>query len=229
MGLMKIRSFIFAAALLMPSAVLAQSSDEVLFDLGSQEAASLEGNWALQLGGTTIFRFDIEKDGSKWSGTWLRPDSFASDGNVFARLKGPVERVPSMAGLNFAGMVELSFDDPRPGAIPDIFRFRLDDDDVAQLTYVGTDLEPYDLVRVDKDADIGDWNDAVIYRRPVAERQLQVVPVEVSERVIADQPELSEVTQAEDGPEEMAEALGEEPSPESSDRPRIEADFLDGL
>lgn len=208
---MIIRPLLFAAALLMPSAVFAQSSDELSFDLGAQEATSLEGSWAMQIDETTIFRFDIVQDGAKWSGTWLRPDSFASDGNAFARLKGPVERIPSMAGLYFAGLVELSFDDPRPGAIPDIFRFRLMGKDVAELSYVGTDLAPYDLVRVDGASVMGGWNEAAVYRRPEEETGFGDIEILDADDIVI--PETNSDSEPEAEPE----------------RPRIEADFLEGI
>lgn len=130
---------------------------------------TLEGSWVMEIGGTAIFRFDIApaaKQG-EWRGTWNRPSSLASDGNRFARLKGPPEQVKSMAGIEFDGQVELSFNDPRPGAIPDIFRFRLMTHDTAELTYVGTDLAPYTLKRAAPGARIGPWDERKVYARPV--------------------------------------------------------------
>lgn len=212
MAHMKIRTLLLAASLPLAclctsNAALAQSIDEVLPQLDRKEKSSLEGSWALKLDGTIIFRFDLERDGGKWSGTWLRPDSFASNGNAFARLKGEVESVPSMAGLNFAGMVELSFDDPRPNAIPDIFRFRLENDDAAQLTYVGTDLAPYALVRVDQDSEMGDWDEAAVYRRSVADEGMKMSAPTVTK------------TDESAVPAEKSVSAG----------PRIKADFLEGL
>lgn len=221
------------AGLGLSGAAHAQFSDDLSFDLGDAEATSLEGSWALQIRDTVIFRFDIVKEGSKWSGTWLRPDSFASDGNAFARIKGPVESVPSMAGLNFAGMVELSFDDPRPGAIPDIFRFKQIDASHAELSYVGTDLEPYNLVRVSADSDIGDWNDAAVYRRPVADEGLGKIEVLSNEQLEAQAQAQSQAeSEAKPAPKIAVEVLDEpEPDmePEEEKPPRIQADFLDGI
>src|SRR5690606_21757050 len=125
--------------LLLPMSAMAQDG-----------RSTLAGSWALELGGATIFRFDLEevpgKDG-EWRGTWSRPSRFASDGDNFAQLQLPQRQVRSMAGLEFDGTVEVSFPDPRPEAIPDIFRFRLIDSDAVEMTYVGTGLAPYLLQR----------------------------------------------------------------------------------
>ncbi|MXP42171.1 hypothetical protein GRI75_11015 [Altererythrobacter soli] len=130
---------------------------------------TLEGSWAMEVGGAAIFRFDIAPAAKKgeWRGTWNRPSSLASDGNRFAKLKGPPEQVKSMAGIEVEDQVELSFNDPRPGAIPDIFRFRLLTPDTAELVYVGTDLAPYTLKRVAPGARIGPWDESKVYARPV--------------------------------------------------------------
>ena len=129
-------------------------------------ADPLEGSWALKAGGAAIFRFDIAKraDG-KWQGTWIKPSSFASDGNHFTRLKGPPKKVTSMTALDTPNGVELSFNDPRPGAVPDIFDFKTVDEDAVEMTYVGTDLKPYTLERVEPDAEIGPWDADTTYAR----------------------------------------------------------------
>ena len=122
-------------------------------------ADPLEGSWALEVAGTPIFRFDLAKDkDGKWRGTWSKPSSFASDGNNFAHLKGPPKKVPSMTALETPDGVEISFNDPRPGAIPDIFDFKPIDQDAVEMKYVGTDLAPYTLERVKPGAALGPWD-----------------------------------------------------------------------
>jgi hypothetical protein len=122
-------------------------------------ADPLEGSWALEVAGTPIFRFDLAKDkDGKWRGTWSKPSSFASDGNNFAHLKGPPKKVPSMTALETPDGVEISFNDPRPGAIPDIFDFKPIDQDAVEMKYVGTDLAPYTLERVKTGAALGPWD-----------------------------------------------------------------------
>lgn len=126
---------------------------------------SVEGSWAFQIDDAVIFRFDVRKGaGGEWRGTWTRPVSFRSNGVIFSDAKGS-ENVQSMAALEFAGQVELSFDDPRPGAIPDIFRLELTGEDRAKLIYVGTPLEPYPLIRVDSDTPLGPFAPGRAYHR----------------------------------------------------------------
>lgn len=153
--------FLALLALLLPLPAAAQ-----------EVRSSLEGSWALELGGATIFRFDLEqipgKDG-EWRGTWSRPARFASDGDNFAQIQLPARQIRSMAGLEFDGSVEVSFPDPRPEAIPDIFRFRLIDFDAVEMTYVGTDLAPYVLQRVPANTSLGPFRDGATYSRKVRE------------------------------------------------------------
>jgi hypothetical protein len=126
---------------------------------------ALQGSWAFQVEDAVIFRFDIEKSADgEWTGIWTRPGSFRSNGVIFTRMSGS-EEVRSMAGLEFAGQVELSFDDPRPGAIPDIFRLELTGDNTARLDYVGTDLPPYPLIRVDETTPLGPFDEKRAYHR----------------------------------------------------------------
>ena len=145
------------ARLLLPLALL----------LSAPAAAdTLEGSWSLEIGGTAIFRFDLAKDGEgKWQGTWSKPSSFASDGNNFSHLTGPPKKVPSMTALATPDGIELSFDDPRPGAVPDIFDFKPIDADAVELVYVGTELAPYTLERVEPGARLGPWDKDAIYSR----------------------------------------------------------------
>jgi len=129
------------------------------------QANEMEGRWAFKIEDAAIFVFEIERaDDGEWHGTWTRPASFASNGAVFARLVG--ERVvTSSAGIEFAGDIELTFDDPSPGAIPDIFRFRHMGEGRAQMTYVGTPLAPYPLVAVAPATGLGPFEEGRVYDR----------------------------------------------------------------
>jgi hypothetical protein len=133
-------------------------------------ADTLEGSWALEIGGTAIFRFDIaQDDDGKWRAIWNKPGSFASDGDNFSHLTGPAKAVPSMTALDTPDGIELSFNDPRPGAVPDIFDFKPIDADAVEMTYVGTGLAPYTLERVKPGAPLGPWDpDATYSRKPIA-------------------------------------------------------------
>ena len=127
-------------------------------------ADTLEGSWALEVAGTPIFRFDLAKDqDGKWRATWSKPSSFASDGNNFSHVKGPPKAVPSMTALEIPDGLEISFNDPRPGAIPDIFDFKPIDQDAVEMKYVGTDLAPYTLERVKAQATLGPWDGGKTY------------------------------------------------------------------
>jgi hypothetical protein len=140
-------------------------------------ADPLEGSWALDAGGATIFRFDLSKDvDGEWHGTWSKPTSFASDGNVFSHLTGPPKKVPSMTALETPNGIELSFNDPRPGAVPDIFDFKTIDEDAIEMLYVGTDLAPYTLQRVKADAPIGPWDPDAAYSRKAPPKAPEAEP-----------------------------------------------------
>ena len=113
-----------------------------------------------------MFRFDVSKDAQgEWHATWNRPNSFGTDGIHFSKVSGPLRQVQEMTliPLDTDNAVEISFDDPRPRAIPDIFDIRLVDDDTAQLTYVGTGLAPFTLHRVAADAALGPWDPVKTY------------------------------------------------------------------
>lgn len=189
------RLILALCALMLPASALAQN---------------LEGAWALQIDEATIFRFELEQvDGTEWRGTWTRPDSFGSNGVVFSQLRGS-EQLRSMAGNDFAGVIELSFDDPRPGAIPDIFRFRQLDANRAELIYVGTPFAPYPLIRVAPGTPLGPFEEGRIYDRDNA-----VTEADFAEPL----PPLEEVEPPAESEEEQ----------EEGERPRIDADFLDDL
>jgi hypothetical protein len=172
----------------------------------SAHAQSIEGHWDLRIENTTVFRFDItEGQDGEWLGQWHRPERFNSDGNAFYNMRGGVKSTASMTGILFLNMVELAFDDPRPGAIPDIFRFRLLGPDSAEMTYVGTGLAPYALVRAAADAPIGDWDATRRLSRAVSG------PAAAPDRA----------------PEPVPGPVAE-PAPSASPS-RIGRDFLDGL
>lgn len=182
-----------------------------LFALPAQALANdLIGHWAFRIDDATIFTFEISQDADgDWQGSWTRPASFRSNGVVFAELTGS-EELEAMAALEFAGLIELSFEDPRPGAVPDIFRFRHVAENRAELTYVGTDLAPYPLVRVAPGSRIGPFDASRIYDsdNAVFEADYVAPPVVV----------------------EAPPAAATEPQTEEENaRPRVDESFLDDL
>lgn len=152
-------------------------------------ADTLEGSWALEVDGKAIFRFDLAKgvDG-KWQGIWSKPGSFASNGNSFSHLKGPPKKVPSMTALDTPDGIELSFNDPRPGAVPDIFDFKPIDEDAVEMKYVGTDLAPYTLERVKPDAPLGPWDPDATYSRDVSAEKADVAAAKAPDETPPVQP-----------------------------------------
>lgn len=214
------------------------------------EEASLAGLWDLRIDGTTIFRFEIiSQAGGGWRGRWSRPDSFNSNGDAFANLRGGVKTTDSMTGNAIFELVELAFDDPRPGAVPDIFRFRQTGPDTAEMLYVGTPLAPYRLTRAVATDRLGDWAEGRIYRRPAAAARPPVTGTATPARpvtpatsalpedrvLIGPQVRFLDLTPR---PAETPEAAPEEPAaaaetpatpPAEPDQPRIDAGFLDDL
>ena len=128
-------------------------------------AAQLEGSWALQIDGAAMFRFDLARKGERWSGSWWRPKSFGSDGNTFSRVVGPAVEVPAGEGAADGQWVQVTFPDNRPGAVPDVFRFRPIGPDRVEMVYVDTRLAPFTLVRVAAGSALGPWEEGHVYRR----------------------------------------------------------------
>lgn len=103
----------------------------------------LAGSWDLDAGGTTIFWLEIAKAPDGTTATWVRPEHFETDGDTFSRLSGPVVRRKARSLRSVDGDIEVSFDDPRPGARPDIMRLHRVDAGHMDATYVGTGLSPF--------------------------------------------------------------------------------------
>jgi hypothetical protein len=81
-----------------------------------------------------------------------------------------------MTALETPDGIELSFNDPRPGAVPDIFDFKPIDSDAVELVYVGTGLAPYTLERVTPGAPLGPWDAEATYSRAAAPAQIAAAP-----------------------------------------------------
>jgi len=126
-------------------------------------SADPAGTWAFRAGDTTLFRFEIRRTTSGWSGIWLRPEHFLSDGESFYQITGPAVRRAASAGRQIDDAIELIFDDPRPNATPDVFRIRALDATHAEARYVGTGMEPFALVRDNGEVGFGNWDPARVY------------------------------------------------------------------
>ena len=128
-------------------------------------AAMLVGSWALRVEGIVLFRFDLARSGAAWRGTWAKPNSFATDGAIFAELSGPPVEQRTQGGRTVGEWVELTFGDSRPGAIPDVFRFRLLAPERAEMIYTDTGQAPFVLERVAPGTAPGPWTAGQVYRR----------------------------------------------------------------
>lgn len=125
----------------------------------------LAGSWVLRVEDAVVFRFDLARSGDGWSGTWIKPKSFATDGAAFAELSGPPAEQKAQSGRTIGDWVELTFGDTRPGAIPDVFRFRLLGPDRAEMLYTDTGQAPYTLERAEAGTAPGPWAAGRVYRR----------------------------------------------------------------
>lgn len=126
------------------------------------------GTWALMADGTTIFLFEINTTPIATTATWERPEHFETDGESFSRVSSPTVRRSARGVTLVNGDVELSFDDPRPGVTPDVFRLHCVDQDRLNAEYLGTGLEPFDLVRVRATGTpLGPWDPGRSYIRVV--------------------------------------------------------------
>jgi hypothetical protein len=128
-------------------------------------AQMLAGSWALRVEGTVVFSFDLERDDEGWRGTWVKPRAFATDGAVFRDVTGPAVEQRALRGRALGDWAELTFGDARPGAVPDVFRFRLIGPDRAEVIYVETGLAPFELDRVEPGTGPGPWAVGRVYRR----------------------------------------------------------------
>lgn len=149
---------ILAALMALPHAAFAQTTAEPALQ-------NVEGSWALRIHNATIFTFDIERgDDGGWRTSWTRPASFRSNGVVFTAMSGS-ETIEAMTVRELADGVELHFEDPRPGAVPDVFHIRPKSVSQAELVYVGTLFAPYPLVRVRAGTPLGPFDATRIYDR----------------------------------------------------------------
>jgi hypothetical protein len=126
----------------------------------------LEGSWGLRADGTTIMRFDLKRQGDSWIGVWTKPTSFRSDGPRFGNIVMPATERTSDRGRSIGDWAEITFDDPRPGQEPDVFRIHLLSADRAEMIYVGTGMAPYVLERVPAGAQLGPFEQGRVYGGP---------------------------------------------------------------
>ena len=189
------RIFIAIAALLLPSAALAQESE-----------SPLEGHWAFRIDDATIFVFTLDRsDSGVWNGSWTRPAEIESNGMVFREMAGSQTVRPERVGER-SGVVQLSFAGPTGTSGTDVLQFRSVSDNQALLTYVGAPGEPYPLIRVTRDTELGPFLDDRIY-----DRDLAVVDADYAPSVEAGEGDAEELAEADLELEAGDEAAALEP------------------
>jgi hypothetical protein len=160
-----IRRVLFLALAMMPMTAAAQAQPQVQVPPLGQTLSGrfLEGSWGLRLDGSVIMRFDLQRTADGWTGAWVKPTSFASDGQRFGSIKMPSTERRADSGRSIGEWAEITFNDPRPGEEPDQFRIRLLGPDRAEMIYVGTGLPPFPLERVGDGALLGPFEEGKVY------------------------------------------------------------------
>ncbi|WP_340588765.1 hypothetical protein [Erythrobacter alti] len=179
------------------------------------DAHPLQGTWALQIDDASVFVFLLERnDRGNWRGAWLRPERFRGNGVVFSHFRGS-EVVRTVDYTMHEDALELRFAPTSEEGSTDVLHFRATGTNQAELTYTGTDLAPFPLVRVVRGTPLGPFEDNRIYDRDNAVVEADYDP--------ADEPALRQVVEEVEVAEEAP--APQEPAPQS----RIDDDFLDGL
>lgn len=125
-----------------------------------------DGDWILKAGDTSLFRFGVHASSQGLKATWDRPQDFDFDKENFTNVTGPVIRRTAIKVQPVGDDLELTFDDPRPGATPDIFRLHCLADGQVSAMYQGVAFEPFLLGRAVPGKDtLGPWTAGGIYRQ----------------------------------------------------------------
>jgi hypothetical protein len=126
------------------------------------------GTWDLKASDQVIFRFEISTTSTDTKAMWERPENFDMDGESFSSISGTTVRRLAHSVKIVGGDVELNFDDPTPGATPDIFRLHCVGLDHLKVAYQGTGFERFDFVREHaKQPPLGPWDEKRNYVRNI--------------------------------------------------------------
>lgn len=173
-----IRRLLFLLLMLLPMAAAGQAQPQPQVPLGQTLSGRfLEGSWGLRLDGSLVMRFDLARTADGWTGAWVKPTSFRSDGQRFGSIRMPSVKRQADSGRSIGEWAEITFNDPRPGEEPDQFRIRLIGPDRAEMIYVGTGLPPFTLERVGDGALLGPFEDGKVYG-PRAPREAAAPPAQ---------------------------------------------------
>ncbi len=206
-------AIVLATLLLIPVHAAAQDPQ------AEEVAYTLEGFWAFKIDDAVIFLFEVDQreDGS-WRGRWTRPEVFGSNGVIFNRMSGAT-RIVATSAIETEEGVQLSFPDPRPEAVPNVFLFELVSDHQVTMTYVDTPLAPFPLIRVVPGTQLGPFDDARIYDRDNAVTEAEYVEPESTGEMIPDVEADEAVTAA------VEAAVSEQDIGDEG----LSDDFLDGM
>jgi hypothetical protein len=99
---------------------------------------------------------------------WERPKLLTTDGESFSRIAGPIVRQEARTISAVNDELELAFNDPLPGAAPDVFLLRCVGADRLKVTYRNTHFEPFDFVRESATPrPLGPWDYGQTYVRAI--------------------------------------------------------------
>lgn len=134
---------------------------------GPALAADPRGTWALRAGDSTIMLFKVARTPSGWSGEWMEPAHYDSDGNSFSNVSGPVERKKATTARAVpGGGVELTFGH-QPGTIPNVFVIRARGASTADLDFIAFGSEHATLTRATLGQRLGGWDRSRVYVRTI--------------------------------------------------------------
>jgi len=128
-------------------------------------AADPAGRWALRANGTTLMLFQVDRASTGWKAVWQSPEQADIEDGNFSHVSGPVIRRVSRAVREVANGLELTFDDPAPGATPDVFILHARDAKTAEVSSVGLGPEPVSLDRALATEALGNWDPNRTYVR----------------------------------------------------------------
>jgi hypothetical protein len=189
-----IARLLFALLVLLPVPAAAQATLPAQAILPTQPitvaGSFLEGSWALRLDGAIVMRFDLKRKADGWEGAWVKPTSFRSDsgGRRFGEIVMPAVERHADSSRTIGDWAELTFNDPRPGQEPDVFRLHLLSADRAELIYVGTGMAPYTLERVGAGALLGPFEAGGVYDNQPDNPRIAERPVTAVGPPLAGQP-----------------------------------------
>ncbi|WP_206238112.1 hypothetical protein [Novosphingobium terrae] len=136
------------------------------FLLAAAAAPDLTGSWDLDAGGATIFRLEIAAAPDGPSVTWIRPTTFDSDGDSFSGVSGPVVSLKAHDIRSVNGDLDITVDDPHPGAGANVLRLHRVDATHIDVSYrgLGIGLEPFHFARSQPHpAALGPWDSKHTY------------------------------------------------------------------